>query len=383
MAWCAECGWNVEGLRSIDEPDVLTRSFRRMQRRRGRDVVEAFIAGRRPPLLGRVVAMIVAVVVLVMPFLVGYAGARLIFSGKGSLIILGLPMMIGAVWALPWPERHGAEVRLKRKRAPATFEAVALLADAMHHRRPRRIYVTTEVNASVSHRGLLGTSLTIGLPLWWLLDERQRVAVLAHEIGHIGNGDPMRTALLGLSLRSLRRWYRAAGGQHRGRSRPRMGLYVFAPFAIATRFLAVVIAQGLVFASFTSSQYGELRADRSAAEQAGSASMVAALQRLPIAHQLNQEVRAAPVAGGPAAIRRWLSRVPASEWDRNAAWSRRDLDGGRATSHPPNGVRIDVLERQAAVGSGLAVTWMAIDRELESMWVPAVCARRGLRVVRS
>src|SRR5205823_3116489 len=63
-------------------------------------------------------------------------------------------------------------------------------------------------NASVSQVGWRRRRyITVGLPLMTVLDPQERVALLAHEIGHLVNGDPARGGVTGSALATLREWY--------------------------------------------------------------------------------------------------------------------------------------------------------------------------------
>lgn len=114
------------------------------------------------------------------------------------------------------PPRRAQPLALSPVSEPLLFSFVHMVCDAVGVARPVRVDVDCRMNASVGFRGgergwLAGEwVLTLGLPLVAGLDLRQFAGVLAHELGHLGQGWAMRACHL---IRGLNGWLdRAAGG---------------------------------------------------------------------------------------------------------------------------------------------------------------------------
>lgn len=91
--------------------------------------------------------------------------------------------------------------------APLLFALIEQICDQVRARRPRRVYVDCQVNASAGLlHGVLGRDLvlTIGLPLAAGLSVRELAGVLAHEFGHFAQGGGMR--LTGI-VRGINAWF--------------------------------------------------------------------------------------------------------------------------------------------------------------------------------
>jgi Zn-dependent protease with chaperone function len=160
---------------------------------------------------------------------------------------------------------------------PALWQHVRQLAAKVGTRAPSRIYLMPDVNAMVwENSKLLGLipgkrQMGIGLPLLMALTPAQMDAVLAHELGHYGNRDTQLGALTGRARASVMSAMNAAVTSGRKFSLP--GARAF--FELFRLYAVVVL-------KFTqsASRAQELAADRVAAQIAGPANAIAALERL-------------------------------------------------------------------------------------------------------
>jgi Zn-dependent protease with chaperone function len=147
----------------------------------------------------------------------GGGGRRSSGGSRGALLAYLGPLVTGGILLLfmikPLFARRGKASNLKtleRAREPLLFEFVDRLCDVVGSRRPRRINVDCQVNASAGFSGgllsLFGHNLvlTIGLPLAAGLNLRQLTGVLAHEFGHFAQGTAMRVSYI---VRSINMWF--------------------------------------------------------------------------------------------------------------------------------------------------------------------------------
>ncbi len=116
------------------------------------------------------------------------------------------PLLAGA------PRRETALV-LTEAGQPLFFAFVNALCDRVGAKRPGRVQVDCDVNASASYTGgisgLLGgnLTLTVGTPLIAGMSTRELAGVLAHEFGHFSQGAGMRTSYL---IRAVTFWFHRA-----------------------------------------------------------------------------------------------------------------------------------------------------------------------------
>jgi len=256
--------------------------------------------------------------------------------------------------------------------APGCFAVLAEVARATGSKPPEVLVVSADFNASVGRAGLRRRLvMTIGLPLWQALDDRQRLAVLGHECGHEVNGDVRSTVVVGTAVESLDRWaslllpdVQATRTRWRFGTRNTTGSF----FAIAEYLVPLILlplsvtvgllAVGLERIAARSGQRAEYRADELAAAAAGTPATVAMLDQFFVADQCMQAMR---LAGGRdrdgdvwAAESRFLQAVTPAQrerWRRIAAREEHRTDA----SHPPTLLRQEMLSSKPPVAGRVQV----------------------------
>ncbi|MFG2292112.1 M48 family metallopeptidase [Streptomyces sp. NPDC048603] len=135
------------------------------------------------------------------------SGVLLIVLGFTTVVrpLLGLPLVIMALVLRPRLRRLDPDLpTLRRADAPALFELLDRIADAVGVRRPDTVQLTAECAAAVFTHGFLRRRcLALGVPLWATHSPRQRVAVLARAMADLDPGNVRRGAFVGMALRSL------------------------------------------------------------------------------------------------------------------------------------------------------------------------------------
>lgn len=90
---------------------------------------------------------------------------------------------------LPKRPRHVA--RLGPDRAPTTFGLLREIGRLIGAEVPHELLVSRDFNAGVGRVGMHGRFLEIGAPLWVAAAPQARIALLAHELGHLAHKDLM------------------------------------------------------------------------------------------------------------------------------------------------------------------------------------------------
>jgi heat shock protein HtpX len=214
-AWCAACEWNLlayEAKRRRPElgwgwVDRLTHRVAYRLSRRQFPALSGAVVSR--PGWGAARLTLTAGGLL---FLVAIAGA--LFGGASlavahwpyPLAFVGLFLVLLAVGLRPRLGKLDKRAYvLDKRQSPALVGLVARVAAELGTRPPDVILVDERFNASCSAVGLRRTRvLTLGLPLWAALPPQQRVALIAHELGHFVNGDLRSGVLTWLPVRTLR-----------------------------------------------------------------------------------------------------------------------------------------------------------------------------------
>jgi Zn-dependent protease with chaperone function/endogenous inhibitor of DNA gyrase (YacG/DUF329 family) len=271
--WCAQCEWNVDAGTQEDEASTLLERRRRMlARRHGERLLKEITNGAslRPHRdASSVLALMLAVAVNGSTVVMIALAVWLLVSGLGvTLFVVGLFLLAVAFLMRPRVARLPEGVPLlARSEAPELFAVIDEVAAVVGPRSVDRIAVDGQMNASVSTYGVLGRRLlTIGLPLWEILDPDERNALLGHELGHYANGDLRYGTMVWTALRSLVMWsYLLSPSPYNG------NWLIYAANAIT--FLPWLAVEGVLILLDTltlrSKQRGEYLADRFSAQVAG------------------------------------------------------------------------------------------------------------------
>jgi Zn-dependent protease with chaperone function len=250
----------------------------------------------------------------------------------------------------------------------------------MDVRPPHAIDVSAEVNAWIGRYGWRQTRrLTIGLPLFALLDPQERVALLAHELAHERHGDLARMPLVQGAMSTLSEvyWllvpYPSVWVTRSGR-RYRRSLGIDALINPVMAFLALLMRPTVrlyVLLMARQTQRGEYLADAAAAEVAGSAAARSSFMKLHAAAAFSGQVLTTSFSEEDQIfdrLRRRVQSAPGHEWlrvERVMALEKSRLD----VTHPPSARRVEVIGRMPMREPAVIATaeqMAQIDRELSA-----------------
>jgi Zn-dependent protease with chaperone function len=400
VRWCPACGWNaypnrVEARRRGD------RFRRRLNRDAERRLYRRVVEGGSAPQATAVGAYALAGLVHLVTLGVGVTGVVLLVGTGWPAHVVGV-VLVGLSVLLRPRLGPGRRVRrrlltVRRADAPALYGVADRVAAELGTAAPALIVIDGSYNASYRREGLRRrVVLTLGLPLWETLDPGQRLALLAHELGHGANGDARSGLWIGSAISSLEEWYRvfrpgAAPGVNR---RMQYGARVSraSGFAAIGEMIAMVVMG--VFAELTilvnrlltrltllSGRRAEYRADAMAARIAGpeaAARMLSALALGSAAEQVahRRELASTPKKGAPrpdfwSDLREYVASIPPSERDRRLRVCELD-DSAVDTSHPPTHLRLAYVRQLPAAEPSIALT----EDELSSIDAELAATRR-------
>ncbi|MFF2543382.1 M48 family metalloprotease [Kitasatospora sp. NPDC058063] len=384
-AWCPACDWNLSP--GQDGTAAPTRRERAAAERTDR-LFEEQAAGGDSPTARRDWLLASAAAAPVHLVTVGLFCLALWLLVTGSTVqrCAGAVALVIAVALRPRLGRVPRENVLDRASAPALYGLADRVAAELGAAPVAAIEVTDEFNASYGLVGLRRRPvLHLGLPLWEVLDDRQRIALLGHEFGHHVNGDHRRSLWLHSAIVALAAWYDMVRPDRPGRGSGdevslliRIGAMVG---AVVLRAVAWLLLQGLyLFDRLTSraGQQAEYRADALAVRVGGSEAaggllatfllfgpVCTAVDRIRAeerrrprtvrrgrgrtAEQPEQPEQPKPPAPDLLweRLREHLGSVPATERERLLRLSARDRAAVDST-HPPTHLRIALVERAEA-----------------------------------
>jgi Zn-dependent protease with chaperone function len=152
-------------------------------------------------------AVTVSALVHLMTAGLAVGGALLIVLGWGTVVqpALGFLLICLAAHLRPRRARLDDERFLRRADAPRFFALLDEIAESVGTRGVDAVRLTPEFAIDAVPFGPRGRRIDVGLALWETLTPQQRVACLAHQLGHFTAGDVRHHLLVRTVLRRLHR----------------------------------------------------------------------------------------------------------------------------------------------------------------------------------
>lgn len=382
VTWCDRCDWNLDPSPPIDHtPAWRLRLEHKLADALYRELETGSI--HRPGWdAARVAAHLLSALILLLPLLGFLAGIALLvfyrplwFSAVLSLLAFAIAFAFRPR-AADLPE----DVHLvHRDQAPTLYAVLDELATAVGTRKVAAVAISAEANLWYQQIGWrFRPVIGIGLPLWAGLRPQERIAILAHELGHGRHGDARSGWLVSSAWSVLEGLRETFSEQDFDRIKREYGHDDFTGATLFSRMLnstVGVMVRGIAWLLETlrlrSGQRAEYLADRKAGEIAGSDAAVHALERLLLADASYRAMERAlrfPTEIEPLeAVRRAVTEVPAREIERHVRASR-TRETRTDSTHPPTYLRTRLLRTRPATTAQVVLgidQSRAIDRELE------------------
>jgi len=361
VPWCERCDWNVDPNPPPSPRGPLARWRRRRSDRVAAAVHARLLAEGVGLSRGRLaIALLATAPVHLLTLAVAAGGVWLVVSDVVTpwLRVPGVVLAAGVLWlVVPWRGSSSTDGRvLTADAAPATFAAVARVAEAVGARPPHTVVVVPEMYNAFFGAGRRGQRvLWLGLPLWNVLDDGARLALLGHELGHDVNRDVRRSVPMVLARRSLKGWATLLDPRGVRVRAIAYGDELAATVNLAERaalwvlhgvhLLVLLLAAGMTRLKGRAEQPAEHRADLVAAQVAGRDAVLRLLDSLLLADSAVFALVAARNAGSRdpwAEQRRRFEALPARERARMERQGRLRLQRADA-SHPPTHYRIEIV----------------------------------------
>lgn len=386
VSWCHTCGWRAD-----PDPPIQLGGIRGWRARRSdREVREEFercaaaddiraLSDRR-----RGVAVTCALLVHLTTFALVAAAVLVAISPLLTLLrVIIAAFLVGLAFeVMPRVGKAPRGIEIPETSATVIWSGVRELCDQAGAHTPDRLFFDGSFNATYGMWGLERRRyLTIGYPLWNVLDADERIALLAHEVAHDVNGDLRHSLVVGSALDSLQRWGRLlaeSGSFAPRRTSVRSGglqraasfLELFVPLLVAPLCGLVIIAGTILRGiSARTGQRAEYLADEMSLSAAGSSASLGCLTKLLLGESCMRELTNASRRREPdlwRSERDFVESVPDYELAR-----RRRVAGAKLLSidgrHPPTELRIRFVEKRRlshGIAVGLARRMQDVDREL-------------------
>ncbi|RZT20426.1 Zn-dependent protease with chaperone function [Kribbella sp. VKM Ac-2569] len=394
VTWCDKCDWNVDPTPREDHtPPWRLRLEHRLAESLYRELETGSV--HRPGWdAARIGAHVLSALILLLPLIAFLAGVALLvfyrplwLSGMLALLAFGVAFLFH-----PRAAQLPDDVQLvPRDQAPTLYAVLDELADAIGTRRVTTVVISTEANVWYQQIGWRFRPVVgIGLPLWAGLRPQERIAILAHELGHGRHGDARSSWLVGAAWSVLYELKETFTEQHGDRIRRELGYGEPTGATLISRMLNAsigVLVRGIAWLlerlELRGNQRAEYLADRKAGEMAGSEATAHALERLVLAGASYRALERAlrfPTGIDPLeAVRREVTEVPAREIERRLRVSRLREARTDAT-HPPTYLRTRLIRTRPATTARLVLgidRSRTIDQELHPTATKALAELRA------
>ena len=308
-------------------------------------------SGLTPTLL---LAWFLASLVYVLTFAAIVYGGWLIWqvvTGKASLILFFVgTMLLGlGVLGLPKPGKLEEQI-LSRQEYPQLYALLERVARAIGERRIPTLSINSDFNAFFGRFGWQQKPhIGLGLPLWTVLTAQERVALLAHELGHSVNGDHTRGFFCGMAVQTLGRWWSMLHPNaifHNTNAFYGFLSWPIIPLLYVFQGLIYLLLLALGWAGFHNSRRAEYQADAIGAAVAGKDAAISSNWKLLLSPTVREATQRTVLERREdfftvfADVRQ---RVPAREFERLRRVCA--LEGTRLDhTHPQNADRLKFLQ---------------------------------------
>lgn len=382
IAWCENCNWNVEPLCRNEEKGPLEKIYNYFGKKWNQKLfseLEQEKAPRAKLTLVRFLVYFISTCVLLTSIICWAIGIFLLSLGWHNILVILLALLCFAIgiFTLPRIPTKSKNV-LSEKDYPALYSLINQIALKLGAKHKHNIIVNEDFNASYSSNGVLGKrTITIGLPLFSVLNNQEKVAIIAHEISHGINGDLIRSFFVSSTLNSLIRWFELI--------RPSQIWQVvdIGPFTFLTPFvmvfvnlalwglseLLILISYIFVGLFYKDSQRAEYLADHLAATVSGTASMISSLEKLYYYENFDTVVQRIALKKDNSNVfdsfREHIAKIPEKEHERLRRASI-VLQNRVDTTHPPTAFRVDLLKAHFLNVSDLSsIDFNKVEEELK------------------
>ena len=396
VPWCPACRWNLEA----EEPDrvcgrPMVRWARGIAFRRTVKVFDALRGRAGMPSLGTSRSLFLLLSALLCAAVIGLAalGVWLCVEDFPSMRVVPGLLCLVIAWQLrpKGTKLDPYERTIDRHDAPGFHALLERVATSVGAKQP---YAVAFESAKSSSSGITGTFrrrriLRLNAPLWMALSAQERVALLAHELGHFANGDPRRMTISRFGFHTLLRLAVMTRPGARGARdaaydmfglRGQISLWekIASLLLLPLHKILEVAFVGAQALALDGCQRAEYRADAIAVRVAGRAATAALLDTLVLGDGMLTIVTSMARAQKfkPEEIR--AAVADARERDRARAAERRQwtvrVESTLQPGHPPSGLRAELVAAYPDTAAQVTCTEpesARIDAELAKLYEKA------------
>lgn len=373
-SWCDKCKWNLKPYEpNARYQNVFDKLYLKLSKKLSDKLFKSMVAKSQKELnphrltFSRFLTFALATAIYLVDFFFFLLGLLLCIGGWPSPIAIGLGLLCFAtLWYLrPKSVTVTTKNAVSRSDYPQLYALVDHVADALHTSRVDVIKVTEHYNAAIGEYGWRKSKrkkiLYLGLPMLTILNDQEKIALLAHELSHSLNGDLKRGPYIRVALSNLIEIYHfLVPDRGATLSDSISGPLVYLSELVSVFFskIAAWFIYGLInlfsHLLFVQSQIAEYYADAGAAKLSGTQAVLALLEKSHYTDTYALTVQ--KVALNPRqhnffqTLQAEFTNVPAREIERLQLVSRL-YESRLDNTHPPTAYRIEFLSSNPQPGT--------------------------------
>lgn len=358
ITWC-DCGYNVNSKLKKNYESPFEKLYIKLGEKYGERLVKNIMDGYSNTIhLPRMLAYIIASIVHLSSLLCVFFAIYYFVTIEKNIItyFLSASFFLLAFVLRPRIYRLSKDEKIaSRVEIPHVYALLDELCEKANVKKVYGVVINDEFNASITEIGWRRrVVIHIGLPLFTVLNHEERVAVLAHEIGHLANGDLKKGYYIHSALNTLKTWFEVLYPEDIA-SRDNLGVLELPAFYLLKGLSYIPYGLFYVLALFLyqESQRAEYAADSFNTSITGSHISISSLKKLYLDRKVDYIIKKLCIENNNGSffneIKEYINRIPKREWERMQRIDEEEKTSLNHT-HPPTNFRIKVQESMGNQG---------------------------------
>ncbi|MCO4780694.1 MAG: M48 family metalloprotease [Candidatus Cloacimonetes bacterium] len=210
-SWC-ECGWNIKKIRpnfelSLED-ELIYHSFKNQSETLMNEILSSQSIHKKIQSKHFLLYSFSFLVMALNISLITFSFYLLVFHYTNVLAILLSIVLLFICWQGRIRFQQIDSPFLPRDEFSNTIQLINDIAKQLNVAKPDYYLYDLDFNAAVMRCGTFNSkrAIIVGLPLFYVLNPQEKVALISHELAHFSNNDPKRSIIIGSVYHSLITW---------------------------------------------------------------------------------------------------------------------------------------------------------------------------------
>ncbi|WP_156969429.1 M48 family metallopeptidase [Jeotgalibacillus campisalis] len=354
-SWCDQCHFNLNPANDSKKTSMMGKVYETLGRKNGEQLLYKLMkSSAQKPFLtvkGAIAYLLAALVHGVSLSLIAASFVLLWFRNDEIFLVFTAVLLLGISW-LVRPKVDQLDKNdsiLTREDLPEFFRLIDSITDELGVRKIEGVVLDGEFNASIGRYGWKKrVILRVGLPLYSILSEEEKTALIAHEIGHLANGDLARGFYIGTALNTLGVWYELIDPDGRDEEESGDILKIISSLMMkGLAFFPKTYYDLLLYFLYFNKQEAEYFADYTGARIAGAEPAISLLEKIEYSRLYEYSIRKTVLSSQKMnffeCLNEEIQHLPKREktrYKKIAELERSKVDD----THPPTHFRVNYLQ---------------------------------------